>query len=147
MVWPIHVVAVNGLVVQGLARQVFLLDVQKRIIFLVLIVLAVAVSPVLTAWAVACASLIAAAVNMSALARYADYPLGLQIRDVTPLFLACSPWAAIAWFVSTRWSGPPLVVAAALFAGIGVMTVVTAVSLRIPVVREMTQRIKAAFRA
>ena len=120
----------------------FMLDLRKRLIFLVLIVAGATVSPLLTAWGVTAAGLVAAAVNMSATARHTVYPLSWQLRDVCPMFLACLPWALLVWWLSSVWSARPVVEVMVLFSGAALMTLLTARVSRVVVLDEMVGRVR-----
>lgn len=142
VVWPIHVLSVNMLLAAGVAKEVFYLDVRKKLVLVAALIFGTSLGVVGIAWAVSISGLVAAAMNLRAVSRVVDYSASQQLADCLLLPAVSVPAATVVWLIGRSWDGPPLLVSAVLMAS-GILAVaLLAVALRLQVVTEILRRMR-----
>lgn len=109
VLYPLHSINLYALMAQGHSGLMFRLEVAKKTIGVVLILIGAMFGVMGIAWSQVAFSLVAMAINTRYTRRLLGYGPSAQLRDLAPALLAATLMAAIIYLVSHSWSVRPMV--------------------------------------
>ncbi len=106
--WPTHLLNLNVLGAQGLARQAFVLEVMKKAIGLLALAVASCFGIEAIAWSSVALALVSLPINCHYSRRHLQYGMTAQLRDLAPCLVAASLMGCVVTLAAHLASAPLL---------------------------------------
>lgn len=134
---PLHVLNLNVLTAQGHSRLLLRLEVVKKSVGVVLLILGALQGIMGVAWAYVLFSVIAFGINAHYTRRFLGYGVLAQLADVLPIVALAVPMAIVINLAANAWHARPLVELLVLSASGAALFILAAVAVRLGALRDL----------
>ncbi|GAB3753592.1 lipopolysaccharide biosynthesis protein [Lysobacter olei] len=114
LIYPVHMINLHALMAQGHASLMFRLELTKKVLGVILILVGASYGLMGVAWSQVVFSLSAMSINTYYTKRWLDYGALAQLRDIAPSVLIAGFVAGVAHSVSQAWDASPFLEIAAI---------------------------------
>ena len=143
MLYPLHSLNLNMLQVQGRSDLFLRLEIIKKCVAVIPILLGVLVDIYWMLWGSVCTGLFAYYLNSYYSGKFLDYPMLSQVKDILPSFGIAAAMAVITYVFSLLPLSPLLLLVLQVFIGASV-TIVLCECLRLAEYKEIKEMVLSA---